>query len=96
MVDLAAALAARQTAVNGSTLGLMLGQGDDTQSTVNLAAPETISSSMECHEIKRSKSWELLPWLCAKGEFQDPVMLPWLKAQSAVPSTLWLQPFRRM
>jgi hypothetical protein len=74
---------------------LMLGRGFNTQSTVNLAASEPTSSLTECHETKRSKSWELLPWLCAKGDFQDLVMLPWLKAQSAVPSTLLLQPSRR-
>jgi hypothetical protein len=67
-----------------------LGHGDDTQSTVNLAAWETTSSSTEFHEMRRLNSRELLPWLCAKRNFQDLVMLPRLKAQSAVSSTLGL------
>jgi hypothetical protein len=68
---------------------------DNTESTVSFAALETTSSLTEFHKTKRSKSWDLFPWLCAKGDFQDLIMLPWLKAQSAVPSTLWLQASRR-
>ncbi len=37
-----------------------------------------------------SLSWGLLPWLYVKGDFQDRVMVPWLKSQSKVPSTQWL------
>jgi hypothetical protein len=40
-----------------------LGHVDNTQTTVNLAASETTSSSTKWHETKRSKSWELLTWL---------------------------------
>jgi hypothetical protein len=72
-----------------------LGCGDNTQSTVNLAASKTTSSSTERHITKRLKSWQILLLLCTKGDFQDLVMLPWLKAQSAVALNLWLQPSRR-
>ncbi len=34
----------------------------------------------------------LLPWLCAKGNFCDHLMLHWFVRQSAVPSIMWQRP----
>jgi hypothetical protein len=34
--------------------------------------------------------FSILPWLYVKGDFLDHVMLLWLKAQSQIPSTMWL------
>ena len=34
--------------------------------------------------------------LYVKGDFQDRVMVPWLKSQSKVPSTQWLRPSEKM
>jgi hypothetical protein len=49
---------------------------------------ETTSSSKTCPKPTKSKSLEVLPWLCIKGNFLDHVMLPWLKAESQIPSTM--------
>jgi len=39
--------------------------------------------------FKPQKS-EVSPWLCVKGNFCDHVMLSWLRAQSLIPSAMWL------
>jgi hypothetical protein len=49
-------------------------------------------SLMECPDSTESQSWGLLPWLYVKGDFQDRVMVPWLKSQLKVPSMQWLRP----
>ncbi len=36
-----------------------------------------------------------LLWLFIKGDFQDEMILPWLRAQLQIPSTLWLQPSKK-
>jgi hypothetical protein len=73
-----------------------LGRGPATQNTATaLALMETISLA-ECPDSTESLSWGLLPWLYVKGDFQDRVMVPWLKSQSKVPSTLWLRPSEKM
>jgi hypothetical protein len=43
-------------------------------------------------EHTRLNSLEILRWLCIKDNFLDHVMLPWLKAESQIPSTstMWL------
>ena len=41
---------------------------------------------------KESSSWEPLPWLCGKQDFQEKLMIPWLKAQSEIPSHMWFRP----
>ncbi len=68
-----------------------LGRGTASQSTANPSDSETTFSSKTCPKPTESKSFEVLPWLCVKGDFLDHVMLPWLKAQSQIPSTMWLQ-----
>jgi hypothetical protein len=71
---------------------MTLGRGTATSNTATRPDLGTIFSSMECPGSSRSISWELLPWLCAKVFFCNSVMLPWLKAQSQIPSMQWLQP----
>jgi len=66
-----------------------LGRGTATQSTANPSDSETTFSSKTCPEPTESKSSEVSPWLCIKDDFLDHVMLPWLKAQSQIPSTMW-------
>jgi len=68
-----------------------LGRGTATQSTANPSDSETTFSSKTCPEPTESKSSEVSPWLCAKDNFLDHVMLPWLKAQSQIPLTMWLR-----
>jgi hypothetical protein len=69
-----------------------LGRGNGTQSTATTLDSDTTPSSTGCQDSTRSKLWVHLPWLFAKGDFQEQLMLPWLTAQSEIPSTLWLQP----
>jgi hypothetical protein len=69
-----------------------LGRGIGTQSTANVSDSDTTPSLMGCQDSTRSKLWAHLPWLFAKGNFQEQLMLPWLTAQLEIPSTLWLQP----
>jgi len=70
---------------------MKLGRGTATQNTANPSDLETTFSSKTCPEPTKSKSSEVLPWLCVKGNFLNHVMLPWLKAQSQIPSTMWLR-----
>jgi hypothetical protein len=90
MADLASATAARQTAVGGKHLTTKFGRGTTSQSTANPSDWETTFSSKTCPETTESKSSEVSPWLCVKDNFFDHVMLHWLKAQSQIPSTMWL------
>jgi hypothetical protein len=73
-----------------------LGRGTATQSTAEASDSETTFSSKTCQEPTESKSSEVSPWLCVKGDFLDHVMLPWLKAQSLIPSTMWLRSSGKM
>ncbi len=68
-----------------------LGRGIVTPSTAKASDSETTSSSKTYAELTESKSSEVSPWLCVKGNFLNHVMLPWLKAQSQIPSTMWLR-----
>jgi hypothetical protein len=90
MADLASATAARQTAVGGNTLDNETRAWNRSQSTANLSDSETTFSSKTCPEPTESKSLEVSSWLCVKDDFLVHVMLPWLKAQSQIPSTMWL------
>jgi hypothetical protein len=60
----------------------MLGRGTATLNTATETDSGTIFSLMECPNRSGSKSWELSPWLCVKGNFCGSMMLVWLKAQS--------------
>jgi hypothetical protein len=68
-----------------------LGHGIVTSSTAKASDLETTSSSKTCAKLTELKLSEVLPWLCVKGNFLNHVMLPWLKEQSQIPSTMWLQ-----
>ena len=90
MANLASAMAARQTAVGGNTLDNKTRAWNRSQSTANPSDSETTFSLKTCPEPTESKSSEVSPWLCIKDNFLVHVMLPWLKAQSQIPSTMWL------
>ncbi len=75
---------------------MTLGRGTPTSNTVTRLDSGTIFSSMECIDNSWLKPWELLPWLCIKGDFCNSVMLPWLKAQLQIPSMQWLWPSGKM
>jgi hypothetical protein len=62
-----------------------LGRGIATQSTAKASDSETTFSSKTCQEPAELKSSEVSP---VKGDFLDHVMLPWLRAQSLIPSTM--------
>ena len=68
-----------------------LGRGTATQSTAEALDSETTCFSKTCQKPTELKSSEVSPWLCVKGDFRDHVMLPWLRAQSLIPSTMWLR-----
>jgi hypothetical protein len=73
-----------------------LGRGPATQNTATASASMETLSSTECPDSTELLSWGFLPWLYVKGDFQDRVMVPWLKSQSKVPSTQWLRPSEKM
>jgi hypothetical protein len=64
--------------------------------TAEASDSETTFSSKTCQEPTELKSSEVSPWLCVKGNFLDQVMLPWLRAQSLIPSTMWLRSSGKM
>jgi hypothetical protein len=61
-----------------------IGCGNVGGSTVNPLASAMTTSLNKSHKTSNNISSELLPWLCAKGDFHDQPMLPWLLKQSAV------------
>jgi hypothetical protein len=73
-----------------------LGHGIATSNTATASDLEAITSLTKCTDSTKLKSLELLPWLCVKGNFRKRVMIPWLKVQSQMPSTLWLWPSGKM
>ena len=90
MADLASATAARQTAVGGNTLDNETRAWNRFSEYCKSIDSETTFSLKTCPKLTESKSLEVSPWLCVKDNFLDNVMLPWLKAQSQIPSTMWL------
>ena len=71
-----------------------LGRGGDGSLGATQLDSKT-SSSMTSPDTNVSSSLEPLPWLCAEEDFQDRLMLPWLKAQSEVPFHMWHRPSGR-
>ena len=57
---------------------------------------KTTASSMTSLEEKEFGSWEPLPWLSMKDDFQDRISAPWLRAQSEIPFHFWLRPSEKM
>jgi hypothetical protein len=68
-----------------------LGRGCDGQPTAAGLDSQTHSSTTS-HATHESYSSELLPWLCRKLIFQDHLISDWLKAQSQVPSHMYVRP----
>ena len=71
-----------------------LGRGSGGGSSANPLASSTFTSTASAGDSE-SDSWELLPWLCAKGDSRVMLMKPWLKAQSEVPFHMWHCPSTR-
>ncbi len=69
-----------------------LGHGNDGKNTANPQASKKIYSLSNSQSNTEDTFSVVLPWLCMKEDFQDLVMLPWLQAQSVVPSATWQQP----
>ncbi len=69
-----------------------LGCGDGGKNIASPQGLEKIYSSRNSQKKIEATSSVLLPWLCMKGHFCNHVMLPWLQAQSAAPSTTTQQP----
>ena len=62
-----------------------IGRGGDGSSMQSPSASATTSFSTVSQDQTESNSWEPLPWLCVKRDFQSDLMVHWLKAQSEVP-----------
>jgi hypothetical protein len=69
-----------------------LGRGTGTQDGANKSDSETTFSLTGSRDNTKSRSWAPLPWLSVMDGFLDEMMIPWLKKQLQIPSTLWLQP----
>jgi hypothetical protein len=69
-----------------------IGRSEDGQCTPNPSDSATTSSLMASREPVDSNSWEGLPWLCEREDIRGQLMRSWLKAQSEVPSHMWLRP----
>ena len=69
-----------------------LGRGTGTQDDANKSDSETTLSLMDYRDNTESRSWAPSPWLSVMDGFLDEMMIPWLKKQSQIPSTLWLRP----
>jgi hypothetical protein len=69
--------------------------GTDGARTSNLSESTTTNSSMNSPSHNVPFSLERLPWLCGRGDFRDQLMIPWLQAQSQIPSHLWRRPSGR-
>ncbi len=69
-----------------------LGCGKDGCLTSIPQNSQEMSSSPISQNNKEPIFSAVLPWLSVKGNFRDQVMLPWLVAQSSVPSITWQRP----
>jgi hypothetical protein len=68
-----------------------LGCGHDGQPTAAGLDPQTHSLTTS-HATHESNSLGPSPWLCRKPSFQDHLTSDWLKAQSQVPSHMYVRP----
>ena len=73
-----------------------LGRGQGGKTTADQLELLRMSSSTNLPKANESESWEPLPWLSMKGDFQDHLMEPWLKAQSEVPFHMSHRPSGKM
>jgi len=85
MADLASAMAVRQTAVGGNTLENKTrawNRFSEYCRTIRLG------DNLFLKDMYQTRRIEIIGGV--KGNFLNHVMLPWLKAQSQIPSTMWL------
>jgi hypothetical protein len=68
-----------------------LGCGCNGQPTAAGSDSQTHSLTTS-HAMHESNSLELLPWLCGKLAFQDHLMSDWIKAQTQVPTYMYVRP----
>ena len=73
-----------------------LGRGGDGKLTAIPLESSKTSSLTISRNPKGSNSWEPSPWLCVEDDFQDRLMIPWLRAQSEVPFRMWHRPSEKM
>ena len=69
-----------------------LDPGDDSRSTLTQSASATTTSSTLSPDHNNTKSCAPLPWLCGRRDFQDQLMISWLREQSEVPSRMYARP----
>ena len=67
----------------------------DGELTLPPSESKTTSSSQNLPDTKETSLLERLPWLCGRDDFRDELMTPWLRAQSEIPSHLWVRPSGR-
>ena len=67
-----------------------LRRGTGTHNDANKLDSETTLSLTDSCDNTESRSWAPSPWLSVMDGFLDEMMIPWLKKQSQIPSTLWL------
>ena len=72
-----------------------LGRGGDGSNGASQLDSTMTSTLTTSQDINESNSLEPLPWLCGKHDFQERLMIPWLKAQSEVPFHMWHRPSGR-
>ena len=73
-----------------------IGRGQGGKNTVDQLELSRMSPSTTVPEVNESESWEPLPWLYVKGNFQDHLMEPWSKAQSEVLFHMYHRPSGKM
>ncbi len=69
-----------------------LGHGKDGSNTTTPQDSQEMYSLQTLMNNNEHTFSAVLPWLFVKGDFCNQVLLPWLLAQSHVPSTTWQQP----
>jgi len=72
-----------------------LGRGGDGSNGASQLDSTMTSTLTTSQDINESNSLEPLPWLCGKHNFQERLMIPWLKAQSETPFHMWHRPSGR-
>ena len=70
--------------------------GTVSPSTLEALESARTSSLTPLHELNETRSLKPLPWLSGKDAFCQQLMIPWLQAQSGIPSQIYLQPSGKM
>jgi hypothetical protein len=69
-----------------------LDHGDDFESTSIPSDWKTTTSLTHSQGHNSTESCAPLPWLCERRDFQDQLMINWLREQSEVPSRMYARP----